>query len=92
MASQCLQGHLTRFVTLRLYPLTPKSDKYLILLKYHPLIKHEGCKNKGNDHKLKKLLIVNSPGKYHWKCIESRMENVYNGVRVRMVIMTQQIL
>ena len=27
-------------------------------LKYHPWITHEGHKDKGNDHKLKKLLIV----------------------------------
>ena len=27
-------------------------------LQYHPWIKHEGHKNRGNDHQLKKLLIV----------------------------------
>ena len=45
-------------------------------------------KNKGNDHQLKKLLIVNqillvNPQR---KCIENSMENIYTEVRVQRVI------
>ena len=46
---------------------------------------HEGYMNKGNDHQLKKLLIVKQilqvstmPG----KCIENCMENMHTDIRV----------
>ena len=45
-------------------------------------------KNKGNDHQLKKLLIVKqillvNPQR---KCIENRMENIHTEVRVQRII------
>ena len=45
-------------------------------------------KNKGNDHQVKKLLIVNqmlfvNPQR---KCLENSMENIYTEVRVQRVI------
>ena len=40
-------------------PLTLKSDKHLnVLLLYRPWTKHQGRKNNGNDHQLRKFLIV----------------------------------
>lgn len=38
------------------YPVTPKSD---YPVQYHLLIKHLGHRDKGNDHQLKKVLIIN---------------------------------
>ena len=54
-------------------------------LQYCPLIKHLSQKNKGNDHQLKKLLIVKqillvrTLGNV---CIENRMENMPSDVKV----------
>ena len=45
-------------------------------------------KNKGNDHQVKKLLIVNQIllVNSQRKCLENSMENIYTEVRVQRVI------
>ena len=39
-------------------PLTLQWFDFIFSLQYHPYIKHEGHKNQGNDHQVKKLLII----------------------------------
>ena len=70
---------------LMLKPFNPlESLTSNFFLQNHPSIKHWGHENKGNDHQLKKLLIVeeNSPCKNPKKCLESSKENIHTDVRV----------
>ena len=61
-------------------PLTPKSDELLILpynITLEPNIKVTRIHDQGNDHLLKKLLIVKKNSCQHLRnCIENSMENV----------------
>ena len=52
--------------------------------RYHPCITHQGHENKGNNHQLKKLLIVKHIllGMDFRKYIENSMENINTDVGV----------
>ena len=57
-----------------------RAFNFFLAIAIHPWMKHQSHKNKGNDHKLKKLLIIKQTFLVSI-CTESSMESMYTDAR-----------